>query len=57
MQNSRKFTRGNKVVYRGKTWTVCEGGISSPETKSHLYKIARGAWKQHVAGNCILTTA
>jgi hypothetical protein len=57
MLNQRKFNRGNRVEYKGKQWVVCEGGFSSPETKSYVYKIARGAWKKHVSGNCILVSA
>lgn len=51
MNKRRKFTKGDAVQYRGKKWVVCKGGKSSPTTKSYLYKICRGSWKEHVAGN------
>jgi len=53
MSNRRKFGKGDDVSYKGQRWVVCEGGESNPSTKSFKYKIARGAWKRHVAGNCL----
>ena len=50
---NRKFTKGDSVKYLGKKWTVCKGGRSDSSKKSYLYKISRGAWKRHVAGNCL----
>ncbi len=51
MKTTRKFSKGDAVKYRGKKWTICKGGRSNPTTKSYEYKISRGAWKEHVAGN------
>lgn len=48
-----KYLKGQKVKYRGMEWTVCSGGMSDPTKKVRLYKLSRGAWKRHVAGNCI----
>jgi len=53
MNKRRKFTKGDSVKYRGQKWTVCKGGRSNPNTKSYEYKLSRGAWKKHVAGNCL----
>jgi len=57
MSNKRKYSKGDSVNYCGKRWIVCEGGESSPDTKSYKYKIARGAWKRKVAGNCLTECA
>lgn len=48
-----KYRKGQRVVYRGKEWTVCEGGFSDRSRKVFRYKLSRGAWKEHVPGNCI----
>lgn len=48
-----KWTKGQKVKYRGATWTVCDGGFSDPFRKVRVYKLSRGAWKRLVSGNCI----
>ena len=53
MNSRRKFSKGNAVSYKGQRWVVCEGGETCQSTKSYKYKIARGAWKRHVAGNCL----
>ena len=53
MARTRRFNKGHKVMYRNQEWTICEGGTSCPTKKSYLYKIARGAWKREVAGNCL----
>lgn len=53
MSSRRKYSKGDAVKYRGKKWTICKGGRSNPTTKSYEYKISRGAWKEHVAGNCL----
>ena len=55
MATRRKFTKGDSVTYKGQKWTICKGGMTSPTKKSYLYKIARGAWKKHVAGNRLST--
>lgn len=51
MAMKRKFTKGDKTMFQGKEFVVCEGGMTDPESKSYLYKISRGAWKRLVAGN------
>jgi len=53
MSNKRKYSKGDDVSYKGKRWVICEGGQSNSKTKSYEYKISRGAWKRHVAGNCL----
>ena len=55
MNRRCKLTKGQKVQYRGKQWTVCEGGQSDPATKSYQYHLTRGAWHKMVRGNCIIT--
>ena len=55
MSMLRKFTKGDSVKYRGQKWTICKGGMTSPTKKSYLYKISRGSWKRHVAGNRLET--
>ena len=47
----RKYNKGDIVRFQGQKWTVCKGGRSNPSTKSFEYKICRGAWKCHIAGN------
>ena len=51
MNSSRKFSKGDSVKFRGKKWTICKGGRTNRNTKSYEYKIYRGSWKEHVAGN------
>jgi len=50
---NRKWNIGDTVIHRSMRWTVCRGGVSDPAKKVYRYKLARGAWKQLVAGNCI----
>lgn len=52
---SRKFSKGDSVKFQGKRWVVCEGGETDQNTKSYNYKISRGAWKRHIAGNRLAT--
>ena len=47
----RKFNKGDKIMFRSKTWTVCAGGVSDTAGKDFKYKISRGAWKWLVPGN------
>ena len=52
-----KYQKGQKVKFQSKEWTVCAGGESDPKHKVYRYKLARGAWKRLVAGNCITAVA
>jgi hypothetical protein len=49
--NKMKYTKGQKVTYLKKLWTVCQGGYSDKKSKVYMYKLCRGATKMLVAGN------
>jgi translation elongation factor P/translation initiation factor 5A len=52
--NMRRFQSGNKVIHKGKVWTVCKGGY--PDKNKHFkYKVRRGAWEDHVRGDRLVT--
>lgn len=55
---SMKYKKGQKVIYRKQTWTVCDGGMSMPDKGVYMYRLCRGAWKKlvsghNITGNCI----
>jgi hypothetical protein len=52
-QTRRKYSKGDEVQFQGKRWIVCEGGMTDSAKKSYMYKISRGSWKKHIAGNCL----
>jgi len=52
--NMRRFQSGNKVLHKGKVWTVCKGGY--PDKNKHFkYKVRRGAWEDYVRGDRLVT--